>query len=226
MDKSKIYIVIAAYNEESSIETVVKRLRKAGYTQIVIVDDGSKDKTYEIIKKLKVHALKHVINRGQGAALKTGIDYALLKNAELIITFDADGQHDEKEIKDMVQPILKNQADITIGSRFIGKAINMPKSRKLALKLGVLVLKIMYGVELTDSQNGFRALSRKAAKKIEIKSDRMEHAGEIIGEIKKKNLRFKEVPVTIRYTDYSQAHSSQSGAIALGLRMVFRKLIK
>ena len=221
-----MFIVIPAYNEETSIVKVLKKLKSAGYKNLVLVDDGSEDKTQALAKKEGVYALKHKINRGQGAALKTGIDFALLKGADIIITFDADGQHRVEDLKKMVEPLENGTADIVLGSRFLGKAENIPASRKFLLKVGIFVLWILYGLKLTDSQNGLRALSRTAAEKIEIKSDRMEHAGEIIGEIKTRKLRCVEVPITILYTDYSKEHSAQSGAFELGLKMLWRKFIK
>jgi len=222
----KTFIVIAAFNEEKSISKVVSKLHKKGYHNIVVVDDGSKDNAFKVIAKLKCHALKHIINRGQGAALKTGIDYAIGEGADVIVTFDADGQHKADEIQRLVDPIRKKEVEVTLGSRFLGKAQNIGLAKKIVLKIGVLVIFILYGLKLTDSQNGFRAISRKAAQKIQIKSDRMEHAGEIIGEVRSNKLKFKEVPVTIIYSDYSTTKGQKaSAAFKLGVRMIMRKIL-
>ncbi len=225
--KMKIFIVIAAYNEEKSIHEVVEDLNKNGYNNIVIVDDGSKDDTYAVISRLPVHALKHFMNRGQGAALKTGIDYALRQGADYVVTFDADGQHHADEISSMLKALKKHKVDVALGSRFLKKDVKVPAFRKIMLKLGIFVTWIFYGVKLTDSHNGFRVLSRKAARMIDITSDRMEHASQIVEEIKKKKLRYVEVPVTITYTDYSMAKGQSSwNSIKIGFRMIFRKFLK
>lgn len=223
----KIFIIIAAYNEGKSIAKVISGLKKAGYKDIVVVDDGSKDDTYSTIKKSGVHALHHIVNRGQGAALKTGIDYALYNGADIVVTFDADGQHRVEDIPAMIRPIIKKECDATIGSRFLKKT-QMPFLRKMTLKIGVLIMWLFYGVKMTDAHNGFRALSRNAAKKIEITSDRMEHASQIIEEIYKKRIKYKEVPVTIRYTDYSisKGHGGFRQACRVFGRMFLRKLIR
>lgn len=222
----KTYIVIAAYNEEKSIENVLKDLKKYKYNNIVVIDDGSKDKTSEIAKKQKVNVIRHVINRGQGAGLKTGINYALLKKADIIITFDADGQHQAKDIKRLIKPI-NDGYDVALGSRFIGKESNVPFFRRAILKVGALVLRIMYGAKLTDSHNGFRALSRKAAEKIKITSNGMEHASEIIDEIIKNKLKYVEVPVTIKYTDYSKLKGQSSlNAFKILFKMLIKKFVR
>lgn len=225
MDKKDVYVVIAAFNEEKKIIGVIKGLKKNGYRNIVVVDDGSRDRTYNIISKQNIHALKHFINRGQGASLKTGIDYAVRNGAKYVVTFDADGQHNPKEIERLLKPVVSGRFEVALGSRFLRKDSNTPWIRRVVLKIGVLVIWVMYGVKLTDSHNGFRVFSRKAAQKIQITSDRMEHASQIVEEIHKNNLKYKEVPVTITYSDYSKG-KGQSGwnSIRIAFRMLFRKL--
>jgi len=223
----KLFIVIAAYNEEKSILKVISDLKKAGYKNIVVVDDGSKDNTYTVLKKSGVHLLHHIINRGQGAALKTGIDYALMNGADIIVTFDADGQHRVEDIPAMTNPIITKECDATIGSRFLKKT-KMPLLRKITLKIGVIIMWLFYGVKMTDAHNGFRAFSREAAKKINITSDRMEHASQIIEEIYRKKIKYKEIPVIIRYTDYSmeKGHGGIRQACSVFGRMFLRKLLR
>jgi polyprenyl-phospho-N-acetylgalactosaminyl synthase len=222
----KIFFVIPAFNEGKKIAAVVKDLQKAGYKNIVVIDDGSADNTYEVCSKLKVHLLKHVINRGQGAALKTGIDYALLHGADIIVTFDSDGQHRVEDVPAMTNPIIDGKAEVTLGSRFLRKT-HMPFSRRVLLKGSVLVQWIFYGVKLSDAHNGLRALHKSAAEKIKIRSDRMEHASEIVEEIISKKIKYIEVPVIIKYTDYSQAkgHGSFIGAVKVLIRMILRRII-
>jgi len=222
----KIFVIIAAYNEERKIAQVISSLQKEKYKNIVVVNDCSNDHTFKIAKNKKVHTLNHIINRGQGAALRTGIEYALKLGADVIITFDADGQHDAKEIKLLIDPIKKGKADIVLGSRFLKKS-KIPFLKKIVLKGGVLFTRIFSCIKLTDTHNGFRALSKKAAEKNEIKQDRMAHASEIIDEIVKKKLKFVEVPVTIRYTEYSMKKGqSIFNSINIAAKMIIRKLTR
>lgn len=221
-----IFIVIPAYNEEKRIGKVLKELKKE-YRNVVVIDDGSTDNTKNIAKKYCKHVLRHAVNRGQGAALKTGIDYSLSQEADIIVTFDADGQFLVKEIKKVINPILKNEVDVVLGSRFLGKAVNIKILKKLVLKFGVFVVYVLYGIKVTDSQGGFRALSRKAAEKIKITSDRMEHAGELFWEIKKNKLKYREVPVTVIYDKYAlKKGQSWTNSFDLGLKMIIKRFIR
>ena len=198
-----IWIVIPAYNEEKRIVEVIEGLKKTGYLNIVVIDDCSKDHTFQKANLTGVIVLKHVLNLGQGAAIKTGIEYALEKGAEIIITFDSDGQHQVEDLPSLIYPLEEKEVDVVLGSRFLHKKSNTPFIRKLFLKGGALIFRLMYGIKLTDSHNGLRALSRKAAKKIQITQNRMEHASEIVEEISKQKLRYLEVPVTIKYSKAS-----------------------
>lgn len=226
-DNMKTYIVIPAHNEEKSIGSVIDDLKKNGYHNVVVVNDASKDNTEKVALQKGAIVLTHPINRGQGAALVTGNEYALRNGADIIVHFDADGQMMVEDIPAMTTPIIKKQADITIGSRFLGKQSNIPFSKRIILVLGRLFLKTFYGVNLTDSQCGFRAMSRKSAETIEIKQDKMEHASEILIEIFKKRLKYKEIPVTIRYTEYSQSHTHHGKFQLLsGIKIAFRTILK
>lgn len=219
----EVFIVIAAYNEEKKIGSVLRELKKS-YKNIIVVDDGSKDNTYDVSLKEKVTVLRHVINRGQGAALKTGIDYALRKDADIIVTFDADGQFLASEISKIIRPVEKREADVSLGSRFLGKTINMPILKKIVLKLGVFVVFVLYGIKVTDSQCGFRALSKNAARKIRITSNGMEHAGEIFWEIVRNNLSYKEIPITVIYDEYSLKKGQPwTRSLKLGIKMLIRR---
>lgn len=228
MDKSnsQIWIVIPAYNEARLIGTVIKNLKTEEYNNILVVNDGSNDNTEEIAKEAGAEVLNHIVNRGQGAALRTGIEYLRETiDPDIIVTFDADGQHKASEIKKLIEPILKNQADIALGSRFLTKKSNIPLFRKIILKFGVVFTRIVSNINVTDAHNGFRALSRKAAHSIQITQRSMEHASEIIDEIKKKKLIFKEVPVEIIYNDYSRTKGQKnSNFIKIGIKVILKKL--
>ncbi|MBI1970899.1 glycosyltransferase family 2 protein [Candidatus Woesearchaeota archaeon] len=223
------FIVIPSYNEEKSIQDVISSLRKAGYSHIVVVDDCSSDKTYKILRQQPsnvVHVLRHAVNRGQGASLKTGIDYAISQGADIIVTFDADGQHQPQDIAVLIDPIMKGKADVVLGSRFLAGTSEIPWLRAFVLKLGVLFTFFYSGISLTDTHNGLRALSRHAAEQVEIRHDRMEHASEIIDEIQKKKLAYCEVPVTIRYTEYSQQKGQSTlNSVKIAWNLIIRKLL-
>jgi glycosyltransferase involved in cell wall biosynthesis len=227
----KLFVIIPAYNEEKKIGAVLANLTKHGYRNLVVVDDHSKDRTRDIALRHGAVVLTHIINRGQGAALATGNEYALRHDADIIVHFDADGQMQVEDIPAMIGPIIKKEADITLGSRFLGRAQNIPLSKKIILVLGRLFLRTVYGVKLTDSQCGFRALSRKAAQTIKIRQDKMEHASEILIEIFKKHVRYKEIPVTIKYTEYSIQHSYHGrfqllSGIKIALKTMVKRLIR
>jgi polyprenyl-phospho-N-acetylgalactosaminyl synthase len=199
----KIYIVIPAFNEAGSIGKVIGDLFYYGYKDIVVIDDASTDKTSETVKNFNVYLIKHPVNMGPGAAIKTGIDFALLDGADIIVTFDADGQHLAKDISNLVKPIISNKADITLGNRFLNKTSKVPIFKKIILKAGALLMFLMYGILSSDSHNGLKAINRSAALKIDIRSNGWEYCSEVIEEIMLKKVKYMEVPVTVKYTDYS-----------------------
>jgi polyprenyl-phospho-N-acetylgalactosaminyl synthase len=201
MSYSNVYIVIAAYNEAQSIPNVIPSLLEV-YPNVIVVDDGSTDDTFGILRGYPISVLRHIINRGQGAALQTGMRFAIEHGADIIVTFDADGQHDVGEIQGLIDPVLSGECDLTLGSRFLGNAHHIPLP-KASVKNGVLFTRIFSGIKVTDVHNGLRAFSRKAALSIEIKMDRMGHASEILDQAYQAGLRVQEVPVNIYYTPYS-----------------------
>lgn len=199
----KIYIVIPAFNEAGSIGKVIEDLFYYGYENIVVVDDASADKTSETVKTFNVFLIRHPVNMGPGAAIKTGIDFALFDGADIIVTFDADGQHLAKDIYNLVQPIILNESEITLGNRFLNKTSKVPIFKKIILKAGALLMFLMYGILSSDSHNGLKAISRSVALKIDIRSNGWEYCSEVIEEIMLKKIKYREIPVTVKYTDYS-----------------------
>ncbi|MBU1164114.1 glycosyltransferase family 2 protein [Patescibacteria group bacterium] len=196
-------MVVPAYNEEKMVGEVVKGLNEFNY-EVVVVDDGSKDNTSQIAKNAGAVVLRHFINRGQGAALQTGFDYAKKVGADIVVTFDADGQNKPEEVAKIIEPLLIGQIDVALGSRFMERKSNVPLIKKIVLRGGILFERLFVGVKLSDAHNGFRAFSKKAINLIELNQDKMAHATEVIQEIKKHKLKFQEVPVTMRYTEYSK----------------------
>ncbi len=211
MNDPKTFFVIPAYNEAGCVGNVIRHVRTK-YPNVVVVDDGSADTTALEAREAGAVVLVHLINRGQGAALKTGIDYALEAGADIIVTFDSDGQHRLEDVEALLEPVRAGVCDVALGSRFLNSETQVPPMRRLTLKLGVLFTRVVSRINVTDTHNGFRALSRKAASLIQIRQDRMAHASEILDEISRLKLRFREVPTRILYTEYSKAKGQRSSA--------------
>jgi glycosyltransferase involved in cell wall biosynthesis len=232
MENKKIYIVLPAFREEKAIEKVIKDVKAEGYNNIIVIDDGSSDKTYQKAKNSEVITLRHPVNRGKGAATQTGIDAALLLDAEYIVTMDSDGQHNPKEIKNLLNPLLNDEADVVIGSRMLNHK-EMPKSRRIMNIVANIVTYIFFGVYVSDSQSGFRAYTRKALKGVKTKLDRYEFESEMLGQV--KNSRIKEVPIEVIYTEHSynkykgiKNFSAQGflNGISMVVRMIENSLFK
>lgn len=222
----KVYIILPAYCEEKVIKDVIKAIKREGYKDIIVVDDGSSDNTYEEAFSTGVITISHPINRGKGAATQTGIDAGKLLNADIIVTMDSDGQHDPKDIKKLIKPILDDKVDVVIGSRMINNK-DMPKSRILMNKVANVVTQIFFGLMVTDSQSGFRAYSKKAYNSVYTYMDRYEFESEMLGQIKDAKLRIEDVPIKVIYTDYSKSkykHMRDFSAQGLGngIKMVVR----
>ncbi len=225
--QSRIFVVVPAYNEGKVIENTLKPLIEKGYS-IVVVDDGSSDETWQIIRKLPVYGLHHIINMGQGAALQTGISFALVKRAEIIVHFDADGQHDPEDIPRLCEPILKHQADVVLGSRFLLAAHSqaVPRSRRIILRGAVVINGLLTGIWLSDAHNGFRAFSSEAARKVKLSENGFAHASEILILIREQKLKYVEVPTLIRYTNYSvEKGQSTLNAFNILIDLILRRFI-
>ncbi|MFA6534248.1 MAG: glycosyltransferase family 2 protein [Patescibacteria group bacterium] len=205
-EKNGVFVVVPAWNEAKNISVVLSDLKKYyPADNIVVVDDGSADETYNLALANGVAVLRHPLNRGQGAALQTGTDYALSRGAEIIVHFDADGQHQAEEIAEWIKPVAAGEVEVVLGSRFLGKtAKNLPLSKKIFFKLIIPWHNLFTGLKLTDLHNGTRVLSRRAAEKIRITQDEMAHNSEIQSQIAKFRLPYREVPVEIIYNRYGR----------------------
>lgn len=216
----KIYIVVPAYHEEPVITSVIHEIRFAGYSHIIVVDDGSTDATQKVARKTGVIALRHRLNRGKGAATKTGIEAAKLLGADIIVTMDGDGQHDPHDIQNLINPIKDHHCDVVLGSRLINPK-GMPRYKILHNKIGNILVWYIYGLYVTDSQSGFRAYSRHAAEVINTKTDRYEYDSEVIREIHLYKLQYREVPIQVRYTDYSMGKVHKQSLIN-GIKTLYK----
>lgn len=211
--KSNVYIVIPVFNEGTVIEQVVEDILSAGDYSVIVVDDGSSDDTYQKVSAIVgVIALRQRINRGKGAATKTGIIAAIKLGADVIITMDGDGQHDPADIDQLTAPILDSGIDVVLGTRRKKKG-EMPFIKIVANKIGNTVTWLLYGLHVSDSQSGFRAYSRYAAKIIDTKADKYEYDSKVIREINNNRLSFIELPIQVRYTDYSKGKAQKQGLV-------------
>lgn len=216
-----MWIVLPAYNEEKIIREVLREIQSAGYKKIIIVDDGSKDQTYEKAKEVPgVIALRHKLNRGKGAATKTGIEAAKLLGAGIIVTMDSDGQHNPSDIARLIEPIKNNHCDVVLGTR-LKNPEGMPWYKILANHVGNAITWYFYGLWVSDSQSGFRAYSRHASELINTKTDRYEYDSEVIREIYLYKLKYREVPIEVRYTEYSMGKIQKQGFIN-GLKTFYK----
>lgn len=222
-----VAIIIPAYNEGRAIVDTISGIPE-NFPFIVCIDDGSADDTARQIEGTRAQLVRHPINLGQGAALQTGIEYALLNpKIKYFVTYDADGQHRMEDVKKMLSHLKKEKLDIVLGSRFLGNAENISAKKRLMLKLAVKFSNLTTGVKLTDTHNGLRVFNRFVAENLDLKMPDFSHASEIIERIAEQGFKHSEVPVTIVYTDYSRAKGqSMINAVNISFDMLLNKVVK
>lgn len=204
MRHSRTWIVIPSYNEGAVISQTLRDLAE-WLPRIVVVDDGSTDRTSAAVLAEGARLVRHSVNLGQGAALMTGIRHALDHGADTIVTFDADGQHRPSDIHVLLQHARDMQADVVLGSRFLTQESAIPPARRLLLKVAAAYTNMTSGLALTDTHNGLRLFNRKAAEGLNIRQNRMAHASEMISWLGQSGLKIVEAPVKISYSEYSLA---------------------
>jgi glycosyltransferase involved in cell wall biosynthesis len=204
LDTRSIWIVVAAFNEAAVIGPIVSDLLRQSY-RVVVVNDGSRDATGQIALSEGATVVTHPVNLGQGAALQTGIKFALQQGASYIVTFDADGQHRPSDVARLLDMLVEHDAAYALGSRFLGNSHGMPLARRFLLQAAIWLTRVMTGLRLTDTHNGLRAMTREGASRISLRQNRMAHASELLEQIAASGLPHVEVPVTIDYTRYSLA---------------------
>ena len=205
----KITIGIPAYNEEKNIAKIITKLKKIT-DSIIVCDDGSSDMTSEIAKNLGVIVISHKKNMGYGAAIRTIFEKSAEIGSDILVTFDADGQHRVEDISRVLRPLENSEADIVIGSRFLGKQSNVPNYRKLGIKVITQVTNSSLKTKLTDSQSGFRAYSKQVLSKISLSEIGMGISTEILIKASSGGLRITEVPITILYSGDTSTHNPVS----------------
>lgn len=225
MSSDDTYVIVPVYNEAEVVADVLHTVKKE-FKNIVCVDDGSKDKSAEIIEQLGIVLVKHPINLGAGAATQTGIDYALQDpKAKYFVTIDADGQHDVKDAVRMLQYLKTNNFDVVFGSRFIGTVENIGRIKKLFLKAAAVFSQRTSGIKLTDPHNGLRAFNRKFAENIKLTLPDFTHASEIVHRIAEGGYKYGEVPATVRYSEYSKSKGQPMlNAINITIDLFFHRI--
>jgi glycosyltransferase involved in cell wall biosynthesis len=227
----KIAVIIPAYNEEKAIGDVIAKVPKnisgVGPVRIYVVDDGSADNTGDVALKAGAHVVRHAINLGVGAATITGIQASLRDGANILVTLDGDGQHDPTEIETLVTPVVNENIDFVVGSRFLKKPSKQtPKIRIVGNRIMNILTFIFYRVWLSDTQSGYKAFSAKAANRMHLSFSGYEICSEMIGEIRRLQLQYTEVPVKIIYSQYSikKGQSALNGVNIL-LKMITRFIL-
>ncbi|NUS54567.1 MAG: glycosyltransferase family 2 protein [Streptomycetaceae bacterium] len=217
-DYDDVWIVIPVYNEGAVIGDVVERTRET-FPNIVCVDDGSRDDSAAAIAATGAHLVRHPVNLGQGAALQTGIAYALAQpGMRYLVTFDADGQHRVEDAEAMLAVARSEGADVVLGSRFLEQNEQIPLLKRIVLRTVVMLSPTARKLKLSDAHNGLRVLNREAASRLRITMNGMAHASEIVGFLARSGLKVREVPVTILYTDYSR---SKGQSLINGVNILF-----
>ena len=205
----KITIGIPAYNEEKNIASIITKLKKIT-DSIIVCDDGSSDMTSDISKNLGAIVITHKKNMGYGVAINSIFQKAKELNSDLLVTFDADGQHRVEDIEKVVEPIKNNTADLVIGSRFLDKKSNVPNYRKIGIKVITKITNVSIKKKLTDSQSGFRAYNKQVLSQISPSDIGMGISTEILIKSSSKGLRIMEVPITILYSGDTSTHNPVS----------------
>ena len=212
------------YNEERGVADVVRRVLNI-VSNVIVVDDGSSDCTSAAVLTSGAWLIRHPVNLGQGAALQTGLEFALANGATSIVTFDADGQHQAADISRLLRALETNGVDFALGSRFRGEAPGIPWTRKLMLRAAVLFTRALSGLDVSDAHNGLRAMTRRGAELIRIRLNGMEHASEIVDQIAASGLRFVEVPVRVSYSAETLAKGQRTAAaVGLAFRLLLNKV--
>lgn len=200
-----VAVIIPVYNEAVVIADVMTVVLKT-FPNVICVDDGSQDNSTEIIEQYGTTLITHAINLGAGAAIQTGIDYALQNHKiQYFITFDADGQHHVDDAVKMLTYLKNKKVDIVFGSRFLGVIENISLTKKLFLKMAKTFSRIDTGIDITDPHIGLRVFNRNFAENLKLTMPDYSHASELVSRVREGSYHYAEVPVTVTYSDYSKA---------------------
>jgi len=222
-DRNQTFVVLPAYNEATRIQPVLESIAEKGYNMI-IVNDGSSDNTLDVIKQSKrkypnqIHIFSLMINRGVGVATQTGFDAVFKFNPKYVVSMDSDGQHSAEDLDNVITPLVTGQAQAVIGVRPLK---DMPFTRNFANAVMNLLTRLFYGVNVSDSQTGFRAITIEALRKIEINARGYLISSEFIREVNDNKIPFVEVPIKTIYTPETQAKGTNvTEAFKILLQMI------
>ncbi|OGF34280.1 hypothetical protein A2482_00610 [Candidatus Falkowbacteria bacterium RIFOXYC2_FULL_48_21] len=213
-------VVVPAYNEEKRIGEVLAELVKLEIP-IVVVDDGSSDETAQVAGRFNVIVARHMVNLGQGAALRTGTELAMKLGFETIMHFDADGQHDVEIIRPMLDALAKNEHDVIFASRFLGEKLVMPTYKKVILIAAKIFGRVFLQIKFTDPQSGLRAFTAAAYHSLRWRANDFRHCTEILINVARSDLRWRELPTIVRYDSYSTAKAKRPQ-----MRMAWKMLME
>lgn len=218
-----VWIVIPAFNEASIIGDVISDVRSV-FPNVVCVDDGSRDDTADLAFAAGAHVVPHPVNLGQGAAIQTGVEYARSRpGARVFATFDADGQHQVKDVMRMIDRLDTDDVDLVVGTRFAGTVTHVPPIKRVILRAAAFLSPQSRSLGLTDAHNGLRVFNRTVADALNLTMNGMSHAGEFIALAAEHQWRVAEEPVEILYTDYSK---SKGQPLLNGVNIVFDGLLR
>jgi glycosyltransferase involved in cell wall biosynthesis len=221
--RNDVGVVIPVYNEAPVIKDVVAEVRSR-FPFVVCVDDGSNDGSAEAIAESGAWLVQHPINLGQGAALRTGMEFALaFENIKYLVTFDADGQHQIDDVAPMIGLLEQGHAQIVFGSRFLDRRSNVGAAKRVVLSAAVAYTRMTTGLALTDTHNGLRSFTREVAAALDLQMNGMAHASELLHLVAEKGFSYREVPVHIRYTEYSRAKGQP---LINGVNIIFDLLFR
>lgn len=225
MSNPDVCVIVPVYNEALTVATTVSDLLQS-FAEVVCVDDGSRDGSADLARAAGATVLRHVVNQGQGAALRTGFEHVLRQtDAAYVVTFDADGQHLVDDARRMVERARGEGVDVVLASRFTGSTEQMPLVREIVLRAAVRFTRMTSRLEVTDTHNGLRVLSRRALQRIDLRMPRMAYASELLDAIIPAGLSYVEEPVTVIYTDYSRAKGQRnSNAFNILFDLAVRRL--
>lgn len=217
-----VSVVVPTYNEGARLSETIQQLLSTKY-EVVVVDDGSRDDVTSIVTDFPVHFLSHSVNCGQGAALKTGTEYARQMGSDLIAHFDADGQHRVEDLQKMVTHLLQNDdLDIVLGSRFMNQETNFPLQKKIILQFAKIFSDKIMDLNFSDPQSGLRVFKTSILSQLDWQKNDFLHCTEILSLIRDNKLRYQEIPITVNY--HLNDKKEIRPRLSMGLKIILHKL--
>jgi glycosyltransferase involved in cell wall biosynthesis len=207
--KTRVVAAIPCFNTEFHIQNVIEKTSKY-VDEVIVIDDGSSDKTAEVARNAGAKVISHSLNRGYGEAIKSCLTAAKAAGSDILVTIDGDGQHDPDEIPLLLDPIINNQANMVIGSRFHNSKCSIPAYRQFGIGIINFLWNFGSRTQVTDTQSGFRAYHKDLLKQLKIKEDGMSISIEIIEIARRQKTQIREVPITCSYKNNNDSISGKA----------------